>query len=191
MRFLTHLLLLIGVALAFGFGLSWFAVTDGRLFGVTQVGPWSTWREAGSPTPDPYTRAYIARAASLQLGASEGQQFVASVDSDGRPLSRSCRYRIDGTTPVATFWTLTAVDADGTLITRPDTPKALSSTRIARANDGAMELYVSRSLAPRNWLEITGDGPFTLTLDLYDTSSIGGAGTAVLALPSIIREACA
>jgi hypothetical protein len=191
LRFLTHLLLLIGVALAFGFGLSWFAVTDGRFFGVTQVGPWSTWKEAGSPLPDPYTRAHIARAASLQLGASEGLQFTATVDSDGRPLSRSCRYRIDGTTPVATFWTLTATDADGTLITRPDGPRAFSSTRIARANDGSMELYVSRTLAPRNWLEITGDGAFVLNLNLYDTSNIGGAGTAILSLPSIIREACA
>ena len=179
------------MALAFGFGLSWFAVTDGRLFGVTQVGPWSTWREAGSPAPDPYSRAYIARTASLQLGASEGQQFVATVDSDGRPLTRSCRYRIDGTTPVASFWTLTATDPDGTIITRPDAPRAFSSTRIARANDGSMELYISRTLAPRNWLEIVGDGPFTLTLNLYDTSSIGGTGTAAPTLPSIIREACA
>ena len=191
MRFLTHLLLLIGVALAFGFGLSWFAVTDGRFFGVTQVGPWTTWREAGSPAPDPYTRAYIARAAALQLGASEGQQYVASVDSDGRALTRSCRYRIDGTTPVATFWTLTAVDPTGALVTREDAPKALSSTRIARANDGSMELYVSRTLAPRNWLEIAGDGPFALNLNLYDTSNIGGVGTAVVTLPSIIREGCA
>lgn len=190
MRFLTHLLLLIGVALAFGFGLSWFAVTDGRYFGVTQVGPWTTWREAGSPAPDPYTRAYIARAASLQLGASEGQQYVAAVDSDGRALTRSCRYRIDGTTPVTTFWTLTAVDPNGALVTREDAPRALSSTRIARANDGSMELYVSRTLAPRNWLEITGDGPFALNLNLYDTSNIGGVGTAVVALPSIIREGC-
>lgn len=191
MRFITHLLLLIGVALAFGFGLSWFAVTDGRFFGVSQVGPWTIWREVGSPAPDPYTRAYIARAAALQLGASEGQQYVASVDSDGRALTRSCRYRIDGTTPVATFWTLTAVDPSGALITREDAPKALSSTRIARANDGSMEVYVSRTLAPRNWLEITGDGPFALNLNLYDTSNIGGIGTTVVTLPSIIREGCA
>lgn len=191
MRFITNLLLLIGVALAFGFGLSWFAVTDGRLFGVTQVGPWTTWREAGSPAPDPYTRAYIARTGALQLGASEGLQFVASVDSDGQALDRSCRYRIDGVTPVATFWTLTAVDATGALVTRPDGPSALSSGRIARANDGSMELYVSRGLAPRNWLEIAGDGPFALALNLYDTSSIGGVGASVLALPSIIRETCA
>ena len=65
MRFLAHLLIAVAVALVFGFGLSWLALTDGRWFGVTQVGPWQTWPGAGSPTPDPYSRAYIARTASL------------------------------------------------------------------------------------------------------------------------------
>lgn len=191
MRFVTNLLLMFAVALAFGFGLSWFALSDGRFFGVTQIGPWTIWREAGSPQPDPYSRAYIARSGALQLGTSEGLQFTASVDSDGRPLDRACRYRIDGKTPVAAFWTLTARAPDGSLITRPDGPTALSSRHIARANDGAMELYISRTLAPRNWLEITGDGAFTLALNLYDTSSISGAGVATPTLPAIIREACA
>lgn len=190
MRFLTHLLLAIGVALAFGFGLSWFALTDGRYFGVTQVGPWHTWRNAGLPTPDPYSRAFIARNSALQLGSSEGLQFVAATDSDGQPLDRACRYRIDGRTPIATFWTLTPVDPEGALIARADGPTHFSSRRIARANDGAMELYVSRSLAPRNWVEITGEGPFALTLNLYDLSDLG-SGSTPLEMPAIIREACA
>ncbi len=191
MRFLTHLLLMMGVALSFGFGLSWFALTDGRFFGVSQIGPWTIWREAGAPAPDPYTRAWLARSGSLQLGASEGLQFVAATDSDGQPLNRSCRYRIDGTTPVAAFWTLTPVAPDGSAVTRPDGPLSFHSGRIARAADGSMELYVSRTLAPRNWLEITGEGPFQLALNLYDTSSIAGVGASVVTLPAIIREACA
>ena len=70
MRFLTHLLLLIGVALSFGFGLSWFAINDGRLFGVSQIGPWLTWSAAGSPAPDPYTRAYLSRSGALPIIAA-------------------------------------------------------------------------------------------------------------------------
>lgn len=190
MRFLAHLLIAVAVALVFGFGLSWLALTDGRWFGVTQVGPWQTWPGAGSPTPDPYSRAYIARTASLQLGNSEGLQFLALVDSDGRPLTRSCRYRIDGTTPVASFWTLTPVDLEGGLITAPGTPTHFSSRRLARANDGSVELYVSSTLAPRNWLEIQGEGPFALALNLYDVTDLGG-GTTPVAMPTILREACA
>lgn len=181
---------MIVVALSVGFGLSWFALTDGRLFGALQVGPWAAWPQAGTAVPDPYTRAHLSRTGALQLGQSEGLQFIATTDSDGRPLLRRCRYRIDGTTPVATFWTLVALDPDGINIARPDSPPASNGTRIARANDGSVVLYVSRSLAPRNWLEITGDGPFSLALTFYDTQIFAGFGTAVETLPAITREAC-
>jgi hypothetical protein len=178
------------VALVIGFGLSWYALSEGRFFGAIDVGPWSAWRDAGSPTPDPYTRAFVSRNGALQLGASEGLQFVASTDSDGLRLDRACRYRIDGTTPLATFWTLVPADVDGTPIARPGGPAAFNSTRIARAADGSMQLYVSRTLSPHNWLEITGEGSFMLALTLYDTSSFAGVGPTVATLPSIIREAC-
>lgn len=191
MRFVAHLLALIAVALVVGFGLSWYALTDGRLFGAYQLGPWLVWPQVGQPRPDPYTRAYIARTGSLQLGLSEGLQFVAVADSDGRPLDRACRYRIDGRTPLAQFWTLTATAPDGTSIARPDGPLGFRSTRIARAGDGSAVLYVGRTLAPQNWLEITGEGPFVLTLTLYDTPVFSGLSSEVQSLPTIIREACA
>lgn len=190
MRFLLHLLTSIGIALCVGFGLSWYALSDAGVVGSLKVGPWSSWREAGSPAPDPYTRAHVARAGALQLGASEGLQFVARTDSDGQRLERACRYRIDGSTPVATFWTLTAVDPEFRLIARPDAPRALNSTRVARATDGSLQLYVSATISPRNWLEITGEGPFMLVLTLYDTSSLSGTGSAPAVLPAVIREAC-
>ena len=56
----------------------------------------------------------------LQLGIERGLQFVAETDSDGKTLERSCTYRIDGKTPVATLWTLVAVDADGRNIAASD-----------------------------------------------------------------------
>jgi hypothetical protein len=181
---------MVGVALCVGFGLSWYALSDGRLFGSMRIGPWSAWRDAGSPNPDPYTRAFVARSGALQLGISEGVQFVATTDSDGQRLDRGCRYRIDGTTPVATFWTLVPVAADGSIITRADGPTAFNSTRVARATDGSLQLYVSQTLSPRNWLEIGGDGPFSLILTLYDPASFAGVGSAAATLPAIIREAC-
>lgn len=179
------------IALTVGFGLSWYAMTDGRIVGALQSGPWSTWPKAGTPNPDPYTRAYITRAAALQLGQAEGIQLTATTDSDGRPLDRACRYRVDGRTPTATFWTLVPVDARGASIARPDGPPGFHSNRIARANDGSMQLHLSKTLAPLNWLELSGDGPFSLLLSLYDTvifSAVGAAETVTL--PSIIREGC-
>jgi hypothetical protein len=191
LRFLLHLLGMIAVALAVGFGLSYYSLTDGRLFGALKVGPWAAWPAVGSPSPDPYTRAYLARTGALQLGLSEGIAFTALTDSDEQPLDRACRYRIEGTTPVASFWTLQALAADGSSIARPDGLQVLQSRQIARANDGSLVLYVSRSLAPDNWLEIAGDGAFKLVLTLYDPSNLSGAGVAVQTLPAIVKEACA
>ena len=178
-------------ALGVGFGLSWYALSDGRLFGASQSGPWVTWTRAGAPEPDPYTRAFITRNAALQLGQAEGIQLVATTDSDGRRLDRACRYRVDGRTPTSTFWTLIPIDDDDRGVARTDGPPGFHSNRIARANDGSMQLYVSRSPSPLNWLEIQGDGPFSLVLSLYDTTIFSAVGaTETVTLPSIIREAC-
>lgn len=190
MRFVLYLLASMAVALAVGLGLSYYALTDGRVFAAYQVGPWSAWPDTGTPTPNPYSRAYLARTGALQLGGTEGLQFVARTDSAGIALERSCRYRISGKTPVASFWTLVATDHDGMDIARPDGPSALHSSRIARQGDGPMVLYVSRSIAPMNWLEITGTGPFELVLTLYDSSAFAGLGAGIDVLPAITREAC-
>ncbi len=89
---------------------------------------------------------------------------MAAIDSDGRPLDRACRYRIDGTTPVATFWTLSRRrPTRRASITRADAPAPLST---APASPAPMTARWSSMSAARwrrsNWLEITGDGPFAL-----------------------------
>lgn len=190
MRFLFHLLSMIVVALVVGFGLSYYALTDGRLLGAIKAGPWASWPSVGSPSPDPYTRAYLSRTGALQLGQSEGVTFLATADSSGQPLDRACRYRIAGTTPVASFWTLVALGTDGRNIARPDGQMALRSGDIARAVDGSLTIFVSRTLAPDNWLEITGDGKFQLVLTLYDTSNLSGSGNSSQSMPSISNEGC-
>jgi len=190
LRFVLKLLGFVAVALIVGFGLSYYALSDGRVLGAVRVGPWAAWPAMGSSAPDPYTRAYLVRAGALQLGQSEGIVFTALSDSDGHPLDRNCRYRLEGATPVASFWTLVALAPDGSNIATRGGQQALQSRHIARANDGSMALYVSRTLAPENWLEIDGTGAFELQLTLYDTSNLSGSGTSVQALPSISKEAC-
>lgn len=190
MRFLLNLFLMLVIALATGFGLSWYALNDGRFLGAYQTGPWSTWLRAGSPEPDPYTRAYLTRNASLQLGLSEGVQFVATTDSDGRQLSRACTYRIDGTTPTAAFWTLVPTTGDGASIARPDGFAGFYSASIARANDGSVQLFIGKTLSPLNWLETTGDGPFSLVLTLYDSTLFSGISSNRTTLPSVTRVGC-
>jgi len=192
LRFLLQLALMLVIALTVGFGLSWYALTDGRLMGAMSIGPWTAWRNIGSPAPDPYTRAVIARSGMLELGTSEGVRFIARTDSDSRPLDRTCRYRIEGPTPSARFWTLAPIDAEtGASVARADGPLELQSGRLSRRSDGIAVLYVSPLLAPQNWLEIGGEGAFELVLTFYDTAGAAGLGSEISALPAIRREACA
>lgn len=190
MRFVLYLLTMIAVALSVGFGLSYYALTDGRLFGVSQVGPWAAWPDVGVINPNPYTRSHLARDAHLQLGQAEGIQFVATTDSDGDPLTRACSYRIDGKTPLATFWTLAAVDPDGRNIASPDGEIAMLSTGIARATDGTLAINVGTRISAGNWLEVIGRGPFELILTLYDTAAFSGFSDDT-SMPAILKGDCA
>ncbi|GHA29443.1 hypothetical protein GCM10007989_26290 [Devosia pacifica] len=189
MRFVVYLAMMVVVALLVGFGLSYYALTEGRFFGTLQSGSWTAWPDIGTPDPNPYTRAHIARLGQLQLGQSEGLQFIADTDSDGEPLTRSCSYRLEGTTPLATFWTLVAVDEDGRNIALPDTPPVIRSSDLARGADGSIQLNIGTRLSPLNWLALSGSGPFTLELRLYDTASFTDTGSSTR-MPTITRGAC-
>ncbi len=189
MRFVLYLLMMCAVALGVGFGLSWFALSDGRLFGQAQVGVWQAWPDVGAAAPNPYTRSHLARTAAFVLGQAEGVEFTATSDTAGDALTRNCSYRIDGLTPLATFWTLAAVDENGINIAAGDVPPVIRSSSLARAGDGAISLHVSSQLQGGNWLEVAGDGPFQLILTLYDTSVFSGFSSDAV-MPTITREDC-
>ena len=127
MRFLFSLLCMIVVALAVGFGLSYYTLTDGRLIGARQgrsLGRLARRRLLLARSLYPRLSCPHRRAAAW---SKRRLAFAATGDSDGQPLDRDCRYRISGTTPVASFWTLRAVDAGGRDIARPDGQQALRS----------------------------------------------------------------
>ncbi|NGP18674.1 DUF1214 domain-containing protein [Devosia aurantiaca] len=190
MRFVLRLLMMIAVALVVGFGLSYYALTDGRLFGAVQLGPWTAWPDIGSPQPNPYTRGHITREAALQLGQSEGLTFIANQDSDGAALDLRCSYRLDGRVPVSTFWTLEAIDpVTWANLSAPGTDAAMRSSEIVRV-DNAMLIHVGTRLRPLNWLELTGTGPFSLVMTLYDTTALLGFSSSDTVMPSITSEGC-
>lgn len=190
MRFVLRLLLSIAIALTVGFGLSYYALTDGRLFGAVTLGPWTAWPDAGSPAPNPYTRGHLTREAALQLGRSEGLQFVATTDSDNAPLKLECSYLLAGHVPVSTFWTLSAVDATWVNLAAPGTDPALRSSEIVRETDGMFRVHIGTRLRPGNWLELAGEGEFQLVLTLYDTTALSGFASSDASMPSITLEQC-
>lgn len=191
MRLFVHAAWMVILAVGLGFGLSYYALTDGRLFATYSTGPWLAWPAAGTPEPDPYTLAYLSRRGALQLGTSEGVEFVADRDSDGEPLELTCTYRLEGAMPLAAFWTLVAVDeAGGNLATSSALP-FLDSDHVAREPDGTIVLRTGPALAPGNWLQVDGAGAYRLVLRLYDSAFREAVTTTTeFELPVIAREAC-
>lgn len=190
MRFIVHLLSLVVIALGLGFGLSYYTLTDGRIFAARSTGAWATWPDVGAANPDPYTKAFLARQGILQLGDSEGNQFVAETDENGLKLNPNCTYLLDGETPIASLWTLTAVDYEGKNILASNEALYLDNSHIARSGDGTIVINVSKTLQPQNWLEISGDVPFRLILTLYDTAAFSDIGARELVLPAVLNKGC-
>lgn len=190
MGLLFRLLIGLAVAICVGFGASYYALTDGRLFAAVRVGPWVAWPDVGQPLPNPYTRAYLARSGLLQLGYAEGIQFTAFTDDTGEALDSACSYRVTGLVPGASFWTLAATDLQGANIAASPELLTLHSERVARTGDGALSASVSASFSPGNWLEIERGGAFMLLLTLYDAVVFSGGNTTIENMPSIEKAGC-
>jgi hypothetical protein len=191
LRFAVYFVVMVVIALSLGFGLTYFALVEGGIYGTFHRGVWQARPEVGSSTPDPYTRAFLARAEALQLGRGEGIQFFAAHDEDGHKLNLSCNYTLSGQTPVAAFWTLRATDIRGTNVASEHAPASINSRSIVRTDEGQILLHMGKTLAPGNWLELAGDGDFQLILTFYDASFFAGLGSSITVLPSLVREDCA
>jgi hypothetical protein len=190
MRFAAHVLLSVVIALAVGIGSAWWATGKPRLFGTLEIGRWQAWLVAGTPEADPYTRANIARTGQVPLGAAEGLAFTAGRDEAGARLDGRCRYRIVGDTPPARLWTLSAVDAEGRLTPNPTGRLFISSRDIVRDADGRIDVAVSRTVVPGNWLPLGTSGPFSLILRFYDTPVASANVLGTMVMPLIEREGC-
>lgn len=190
MRFAVYLVAMVIIALTIGFGLTYFALVEGGIYGTYHWGVWQARPEVGSATPDPYTRAFLARTEFLQLGRGEGIQFIAAHDDSGQKLRVECNYRLSGQTPVAAFWTLRATDIRGTNLASSNVPASLNSRIISRDSKGLLDINIGKKLASGDWLELAGTGDFQLILTFYDASFFAGLGASVTALPNLTLESC-
>ena len=189
-RFTPNFLAFLLTALSVGMGLTYYALGDGRFIGTYHWGSWTAWLEAGSPRPDPYTRAFVALGGDLQLGRGEGIQFIAQRDEAGNLLLRECNYKVKGDTPAAAFWTLRPSAPDGSSVSPEKGLQNVHSGRLARDNNGIATIYVGSRLAPENWLEISGKGYFELVLTFYNAPILAGLGGDISQLPVITKKGC-
>lgn len=189
MRAFTELFAILIIGLTLGGALSWMSIQSNHGFGTLKVGQWTAWPLSGSSDADPYTKAKVAADGDVPLGAAEGLAFHATLDQRGDPLRLDCQYSLQGQTPPARFWTLSAHNIDGhVLATREGAASNIISRALLRNAKGEFIIQAGPKLAAGNWLETTGTGPFQLILRLYDSpvTTSGGGGEAVMPTISLI-----
>lgn len=182
------------IALVAGLGTAWWRVQHGIGSGSVQSGPWATNAHVGAPSADAALRAAVAVVGLLALNRSETVYYNATHDSDGKPLSSDCTYRIIGRDPSARWWSITAYADDNYLIPNPGHRYSVGRTTVVRDDAGGFVIRVGGEPAAANWIATPPPAPpvpFSLTLRLYNPGDEVTRDLAGAALPRIEREACA
>jgi len=137
-------------------------------FGDTQIDGWRSDFAIGSEAADPYTRARVARHGLLGLAKSEAVYFTKTADSDGRPLTETCDYRVSGGPMPADWWSITLYDGESFLPDNTDGALSIDATRL-NVGDGQWEAMVSAQRPEEGvaWISSKAAGNFDLTLRLY------------------------
>jgi hypothetical protein len=188
---LTKTIIAATVGLGLGLWSAEASLTNGGIFGVTTIGAWRVWQNAGTSEADPYSRASLERSGEIPLAQGEGLQFIARSDDSGATLNSACRYRLGVVIPPARYWTLSVVDRKGYPIENPAGRYGFRSSEILRAANGDFNIAVAATVQAGNWLPAGGGGSFALVLRLYD-SPLGATAGAIdrRAMPEIVREGC-
>jgi hypothetical protein len=158
---------------------------------LVRAGPWEIRVSESSGSADPYARAERARSGAIPLASGEGFTLTARVDSEGRPLDAQCRYRVDGATPTARFWSVTLLDQEGRPVPNEAHRQSFSSTELTRDENGRYAIEVASEVRPGDWLPAPLKGGFMLLLRLYDTPVGAGASVTREQVPVVSRLVCA
>lgn len=191
MRYLVELLIFFGLAGAIGLGLTGLAVDRDVMFGQLQIGQWIAVPGAGSPEPDPYARASMARRGRVPLALGDGLELFAQSDDTGEPLRLGCEYEISGGSMPARYWTLALMEPSGQAVATPLGRAGFTSHELLRREDGSYSITLAPQARPGNWLSSNGTGHFRLALRLYDTPlTTRTERTGTTSFPSIRKVSC-
>jgi len=184
--------LIVGTVL--GIVATFVTVVHDTMPGGVVDGPWKTSLITGSAQSDAYTRARVALHGLFALNRSETIYFTASADSEGRTLDGRCHYEIVGRDPNVRWWSITAYGSDDFLIPNAENLYSASQTSVAREKDGSFSIQVGgqnahQTKADANWIP-TGEGPFTLTLRLYNPGPDIALDPGHATLPSLKKVSC-
>lgn len=168
----TDLAIFIGLVLIGGLGSSWYMVEAGTRLVTEQTGPWVLWTSAGRKGADPYTRAHLARRGTLVMSTEVARTYIARVDSDGAGLHSSCDYVLSGQDLPDRWWSVSAFNSSGKLITNVIDRHTFTRDTAAIAADGTFLITLSRDVGPGNWLPTGGAGRLAIVLSVLDLSPV-------------------
>jgi hypothetical protein len=143
--------------------------------------PWQS-RAAAMADSNFYARAHYLLDGRLPPAPGQLTEATAETDSDGRPLTGSCVYRLVSNGPLPAWWSISVIG--GASASAPLQTTAGSDTAI-RGPDGTAEVLVYPSPRPGNWLKSPTRRRFTI---LY--SALPRPGALQAPAFAIRREAC-
>ncbi len=153
--------------------------------GVTPVAadtPWQSRAAAMANSSAFYVRSHYLLEGRLPPAPGQLGEATAETDSEGRPLTGTCSYRISATGPLPRWWSISIIEnrtADAELQSTAD------SDTTVRESDGSVSIAAARLPRSGNWLKAPDRRRFTL---LYSALS---PGTRPLVPPfAIVRENC-
>lgn len=145
---------------------------------------------------DSKQRALVAMAGLFALRESEVLYFVASVDSDGNPLSADHAYRMEGPAPDARYWSYTMYGHDYLLIDNPKKIYGYNMDDIQYIDEsdnpelpsnmmGNHQVTLSSNEEGENWLPTGSEDQFYITLRMYNPTPEVYNNLATINLPTI------
>lgn len=174
---------------------AWALLDREFAFGRYADGPWVAAPSAFRSDANPYARARRAQRPLFGFDGAETLTFRAETDSDGRPLSGVCDYRMAGARLPARRWTLTLLPTGRSLAApagepgAPSLRRSFTSSEVLRDEDLGYEIALSARMMPGNWLPTPQ--AYALVFNLYDTTLLSGITQERAELPAIERLGCA
>ena len=153
--------------------------------GVEQVvagTPWISRAGTHTDTQAFYVRAHYLLSGRLPPAPGQLSEATAETDSNGRPLTGSCIYRLRSAGALPRWWSVSVIG--GADETAPLQSTAESDTAVA-GSDGAVDILVYPTPRPGNWLKSPTRRRFTI---LYSALPQGVAVTPPAF--TITQEAC-
>ena len=166
---ISILFLILGLFLGGGWAINSIQYAEKKGGFARSNGNWS-YNPVMDLAGDDLQRAVIGKIGLFALRESEVLYYLATTDSDGRPLSSKYSYQLDGGNYAARYWSYTLYGEDHFLIPNKDKVYSVNLDNIYY-HDGTHSGYtiiLSKNPAEPNWLPSGNGENMSVLLRMYN-----------------------